>query len=135
MEREYEVTSINYKRGMTSINYYRVTVDRKTSYYTKYEELDNGYAKVMKNGKWAILTPCGKMLGKKEYAKIYEFYEDMIRVKKNSKYGYINRNSERIIDCIYEKAGDFKNGVAEVLYKGNKYKINKLGRLLDTNLI
>jgi len=46
------------------------------------------------------------------------FYENRMRVKKDSKFGYIDTAGALIVDAIYESAGDYKNGVATAMKDG-----------------
>lgn len=48
------------------------------------------------------------------YDRLYNFHEGMALVKKNEKYGFINKLGEEIIPCIYDDAEDFNNGLAIV---------------------
>lgn len=131
MRRNYGLIRTKYKRGETCVKYYRVIVKGKDSYYTKYEELDNGFAKVMKNGKWGILNPNGTVWGRMEYSKIPgEFHEDMIRVEKDNKVGFADRESGRFIECIFDEAYDFENGYAKVVYKQRECYINRVGKII-----
>lgn len=128
----YYLTQIRYRRAGKIIEYFRVDVNGKTTYYTKYEEIGDGYAKVMKNGKWGILSPCGNVWGRTEFSKIGDsFSENMIRVYQNGKVGYADRETGRFIGCIFDSAEDFKDGTAKVCYKGNKRTINTVGKFID----
>lgn len=114
------------------VNYYRVTVDGKTAYYTKYEELGYGFAKVMRNGKWGLLNPSGQVWGRIEFSKIHgKFCGGFIRVEKNGKFGYADKESGRFIGCIFDYAEDFVNGRATVKYKGKMRVINAVGKFVD----
>lgn len=120
------------KYSVVPVRYYRIIVDGKTRYYTKYKELGKGYAAVMKNGNWGILTPEGNIWGRMEYSYIYpEFSENMIRVEKNGKYGYADIETGRFIDCIFERARDFHDGKAQVKYHGEDRTINSVGKFID----
>ena len=123
MEKKYEVVPVSL---------YKVTVNGTVTYYSQFVEMSDGYAKVMKNGKWGILTPCGNILGKIEYSEIYDFCDDIARVVKNGKYGYVDRKREKVItDCIYDKATNFKYGLADVIINKKKRRINILGKYID----
>lgn len=123
MEKKYEVVPVKF---------YRVTVNGKVIYYAHYIEMGNGYAKVMKNGKWGILNPYGNILGRIEYSEIFDPREDVARVMRDGKYGYIDIKKNRIIcDCIYDKAFDFEHGIARVVERGKIRRINILGIYVD----
>lgn len=120
------------KYSVLPVTCYRVSVKGKVSHYAKYKELGEGYAAVMNNGKWGILTPYGNIWGKMEYSYIYpEFSENMIRVEKNGKYGYADKETGRFIDCIFEYADDFHDGKAKVKYQGEYRMINTVGKFID----
>ncbi|GEM_PF-2103496 len=55
---------------------------------------------------------------------------DLLLVKKNNKYGYINLEGEVIIPIQYEKALTFKEGYASVLLNGEKLIIDKSGKVI-----
>lgn len=123
MERMYSVIPVTY---------YRVTANGKTSYYSKYEELDQGFARVMKNGKWGILTPQGNVWGRMEFSKIHDkFCDGLIRVEKEGKFGYADRETGRFIECVFDKAADFNNGIAKVKFGGSERIINSIGKFVD----
>ena len=50
----------------------------------------------------------------------WQFREDRCRVKKNGKFGYINKAGATVIDFKYKDAGNFSDGVAPVRL-GNKW--------------
>ena len=132
LKNGYYLTHIRYTRGDKIIEYFSVDVHNRRVYYTKYEELDDGYAKVMKNGKWGILTPQGTIWGSLEFTSIAStFSEDMIRVSKNGKFGYADKATGRFIGCIFDSAENFNGGKANVLYKGRKCVINTCGKIIN----
>ena len=128
----YELTQIRYKRDGKIIEYFRVDVNGKVTYYTKYVEIGDGFAKVLKNGKWGILNPYGNIWGRTEFSGIGDkFSEDMIRVYQKGKVGYADRETGRFISCTFDSGEDFKNGVAKVQYKGKERIINTVGKFVD----
>ena len=132
MNDKYYLTRIRYRRKGKIIEYYRIDVNNKRVYYSKYEELDDGFAKVMKNGRWGILTPQGNVWGALEFSNIASsFSEDMIRVSKNGKIGYADKATGRFINCIFDSAEDFNGGEAKVVYNGQKRIINFSGKFID----
>jgi len=117
---------------VVQVTYYRVRAHGKTRYYTKYKELGEGYAAVMRNGKWGILTPNGNIWGRIEYSYIHMgIVENMIRVEKNGKYGYADIETGRFINCIFDYAYDFHDGKAKVRYKDEYRTINTAGKFID----
>ena len=132
MCKRYNLTQVRYKRAGKIIEYFRVEVNRKVSYYTEYQEIGDGYAKVMKNGKWGIITPDGNIWGKMEFSKIgNRFCENFVKVYKNNKVGFADKETGRFIECIYESAEDFALSTAKVQYKGRVRTINALGQFVD----
>jgi len=112
--------------------YYRITVGEKATLYSQYEELDDEFAKVMKDGKWGILNPNGTVWGKIEFTRIHDGFNDgFIRVEKDGKYGYADKETGRFIDCVFDYAEDFCNGVANVRYNGEERIINFVGKFVD----
>ena len=131
MEKKYYVTPIRYKKSGKTVEYYRIDGNNKTVYYTKYEELDGGFAKVMKYDRWGILNPSGIIWGMREFDSIADdFSEDIIRVYKNGKVGYADRSTGRFIGCVFDSGEDFKNGVAKVCYNGKECTINSIGKIV-----
>lgn len=64
----------------------------------------------------------------------YYFCENLVRVKLYGKWGYLNRKGDVVIPMIYDDAGNFKNGVAEVMRDGESYVIDTKGQeRLDTS--
>lgn len=123
MEKRYQVVPVRV---------FRVSVNGKVNYYTHFIELGDDYAKVMSNGKWGILTPSGNIWGEIEYDEIFNFSEDIIRVKKGEKFGYLDRKTGRVISrCVYDKAFDFNNGIAKVFIEGKYRHINVIGKFID----
>ena len=120
------------KYSVVPVTVYRVSMKGKKRYYTKYKDLGDGYAAVMKKGKWGILTPEGNIWGRMEYSYIYAgFSENMLRVEKNGKYGYADKEAGRFIDCIFDHADDFHDGKAKVKYQGEYRVINTVGKFID----
>ena len=58
------------------------------------------------------------------------FHEGLARVKKNGKYGYINKEGEEVIKCQYDDASNFHEGLAAVKKNEKKYYIDNLGNEL-----
>lgn len=120
------------KYSVIPVTCYQVKVKGKISHYAKYKELGQGYAAVMKNGKWGILTPDGNIWGRIEYSYIHMgIIENMIRVEKNGKYGYADIETGRFINCIFDYAYDFHDGKAKVSYKDEYRIINTVGKFVE----
>ncbi len=65
---------------------------------------------------------------KKTYDEQGDFYEGLAWVKKDGKYGYIDKTGKEVIPCIYEGAGDFSEGLAAVKQDDKWGFIDKTGK-------
>ena len=61
----------------------------------------------------------------------YYFCEDLVRVKLYGKWGYLDRKGDVAIPVIYDEAGNFKNGKAEVRLDTDRFYIDVNGRRLN----
>ncbi|EHO67827.1 WG repeat-containing protein [Segatella maculosa] len=57
------------------------------------------------------------------------FHQGIAIVKRNGKYGAIMVGGKEIVPSIYDALTEFKDGVAEVEYKGEKRKVNLSGQI------
>ena len=70
----------------------------------------------------------GKLLKEKGYEAIEDFHEGLAKVKKDGKWGYINKEGREVIPCKYNSVEYFSEGLAMV-WKDRKWGyINKEGR-------
>ena len=110
---------INYK--IESVIYYRITINGKTEDYLAehFEELEGGFLKVFKNGKWQIIDPEGHTVCAATWLTVYECKEGMIRVysKDVNKFTFINTKNATCWPFIFDNAEDFKDGYAKVTTK------------------
>ena len=58
----------------------------------------------------------------------YYFCEDLVRVKLYDRWGYLDRNGDVVIPLIYDEAGNFKDGKAEVVLDGERFFIDGKGQ-------
>ena len=56
----------------------------------------------------------GKLLKEKGYEAIEDFHEGLAKVKKDGKWGYINKEGREVIPCKYDSASDFREGLVFV---------------------
>lgn len=68
-----------------------------------------------------------KLLFPFQYEDAFRFKEGLAPVKKNGKWGYIDKSGDVIIRYQYEYASDFLNGKANVRLNGKMIKIDKSG--------
>lgn len=55
----------------------------------------------------------------------------MVRVKLNGKWGYLDRTGDVVIPMIYDDAGNFKNGKAEVQLNADRFCIDVKGKRIE----
>lgn len=67
--------------------------------------------------------------GFEEYDITRQFYEGLLasRSKITRKWGFVNKNGKKIIQCIYDDVCDFFNGFVKVEFHGKDGYINKSG--------
>ena len=63
----------------------------------------------------------------------YGFYEECAPVKKNGKWGYIDKQGNVVIDYIFDKATPLCDGKAWVIYQGKTGRLN-IKDMLDNNI-
>ena len=61
-----------------------------------------------------------------------DFQEGMACVKKNGKYGFINKKGKLVVNAIYDNAFSYENGLAYVAKGSNAYFIDKTGKKVIT---
>jgi hypothetical protein len=66
-----------------------------------------------------------------EFDETKDFSEDLAAVKKNGKWGYIDKKGNVIINFMYEKAGSFINGSANVTLNGKQGYIDHDGKFYE----
>lgn len=66
------------------------------------------------------------------YTDVFFAKNDIIRIQKGKKFGYVDRKLKPVTPAEYEKAGDFENNVAVVSKGGTAMLINKSGKPLFT---
>ncbi|TAF35775.1 MAG: WG repeat-containing protein [Cytophagales bacterium] len=95
-----------------------------------YADVESGYTKVMRNGKWAIMDYKARLVTEFAFEDIELFSNGLAKVKYKEKYGFINNKADVVIPFLYDEASSFKNGAAFV--KINKFwgVINKEGKIL-----
>lgn len=87
---------------------------------------NNGIAAVKENNYWHFINRQGQSISK-FYDEINELTEDVYVVKKEGKYGTLDPFGQVIIEPKFDKLGDFKNGFAYYVDKGNYGFVSKIG--------
>ncbi|MBX3164418.1 MAG: WG repeat-containing protein [Bacteroidetes bacterium] len=103
---------------------YEYAREKPTDYYT------NGKLfKLLKQGKQAFVNPNGHIeINFGTYDEINFASENLIRVKKNGKYGFLDRKLTVAIPYKYQLAQDFKDSLAIVSFNGKNVLINTSGK-------
>ena len=88
---------------------------------------EQGYACVMKDGKWGVMNASGKLVLPTEYEFVhgdaYEgFFDGLLRIMQKGKYGFADMDGNVVIPLEYDWVSDFTNGYAGV-NKDKKYGI------------
>lgn len=111
----------------------------------KYEELSRGQYDIV-NGKWNVFNSKSEKITKEDFDFINVMHENLMLVNKGGsirenagvlectggKFGFLDKNGNLVIPCIYDAATDFKDGVAQVTENGvSKIIVNPLS---GTNL-
>lgn len=85
--------------------------------------------KNVRNGKWGWTDLHGNTIVEPRYRNQFHpyFLEGLAQVKWRGRFGYANQAGDIVIPFKYDWAGGFKDGVATVQLKGEKFHINKSG--------
>ena len=122
MKREY---------GVIEVTHYRVLVKGQTFYYTKFIDIGDGYAKVMKNDRWGVLDPKGNRICPVAYKALGDLVNGMMTVYDGYRYGYFSKETGKVLPCIFEVAYPFEGDRAKVIYNGETKMINNNGDFID----
>ncbi|MES2132183.1 MAG: WG repeat-containing protein [Bacteroidota bacterium] len=97
-------------------------------YYTNGKQF-----KLIEEGEVALADVNGRFSIKfGTYTDVFFAKNDIIRIQKGKKFGYVDRKLKPITPAEYEKADDFENNVAIVLKGEAAQLINKSGKVLFT---
>jgi len=112
---------------ITSLSYdFDMTLNPK--YYT-----DGRYYKLIVKGKIALIDGNGRYsINFGSYTDLHFAQCDMIRVKKNNKFGFMDRKLKEITPFVFDEATDFSNNRAIVRNDINSSIIDKNGKLIYT---
>lgn len=81
---------------------------------------------------YQFYTLKGKQIGD-SYEQAYGFYEGLAPVKKDGKWGYINKKGKLVVDCVFDKATPITDGKAWVTYNGRTGRLN-IQNMIDQKL-
>lgn len=131
-----------------NINTFRIysKFENKSNVYFEYSGIGNmndRYVQVSKDSKWGIfdLNNYSELIPCKYYENIGQFYmesgigkqfmfnehNNLALVDYEHKYGFINKQNVKIIDCKYDLAHPFKNGFCRVMVNDKWQFLNKRG--------
>ncbi len=88
------------------------------------------WAVKQKNNKWGIIKSNGDIVSTCIYDDVIsiamgaEDQEELIAVRINNKFGYINLDGTEVIPVEYDRISPFNNGKAEVTQNGETFFIN-----------
>lgn len=89
-----------------------------------------------KDGKWGLLSETGEILIEPVYEAMTTFSNHLALIKKNKKYGYIDDTGQLVIgfddgEPFLDSAKTFKDGLAEVSLKNEKYYVDYMGHFFE----
>ena len=65
---------------------------------------------------------------KQTFQIVGEFKDDLARINKFGKFGFIDKNGVQVIECKFDDANDFYNGFAKVKVNGKWFEIDSIGK-------
>jgi hypothetical protein len=86
----------------------------------------NGIAPVKQNNRWFFINRQGQSISK-FYDEINELSDNVYVVKAGDKYGALDHFGQTILEPKFDKLGDFKNGYAYYMEKGNYGFVSREG--------
>ena len=81
----------------------------------------------LKKGKWSLYDIHGTRKSVFEYQEMLPINEGRIAIRKNDKYGFINRRGEEVIYPVFDSASTFADGKSVVTFHGEFGIIDKNG--------
>lgn len=96
------------------------------AYYTNGKQF-----KLIEEDEVALMDANGRIsIPSGTYTDVFFAKDDVIRIQKGKKYGYVDRRLKALTPVEYEKAGDFENNAALVTKAGTAQLINRTGKTL-----
>lgn len=110
---------------LTSISF-RYIKEKPVQYYT------NGFVfKLIKKNQEALMDENGSLIIKfGEYDEFNFLANELMRVRKDTKYGYLNKQNQIALPFIYDKATDFMDSLATVKINDTYFLINNFGEII-----
>ncbi|MEQ8925224.1 MAG: WG repeat-containing protein [Fulvivirga sp.] len=81
----------------------------------------------LKDGYWSIYDQYGVKKSNQNYQAIGKQYGNYFAIKKNNKWGFLNREGQEVIHCVYDEVGDIDHGKVTVKFHGQYGILNKHG--------
>ncbi len=98
------------------------------SSYDKYWEIDDGFYRVMSEGKIGLVNSMGDIIIPCENDQVWNLQDNGdIKVLKNGKLGIYNTNGDILIPVIYDMIWGFEDGKARVMRDGKIGYVNRFG--------
>ena len=98
-------------------------------------DFSEGYAGIIQ---WRVARFIGSELGmtmaSEDYEHLGQFIDGLAFVKRNGKYGYIDKSFKEVIPCIYDTAWNFNKGLAMVSLANKSYLIDRCGNEINGSL-
>lgn len=87
--------------------------------------------KLLKKNKQALMDMNGRItIDYDTYEEVNFAHENMIRIKRNGKYGFVDRKLNLVIPCKYNSATDFNEGLSICVLKQETFLINTKGETI-----
>lgn len=96
-------------------------------------QFDQNYIYGRKNKKWHIYNKFGSSLSIKSFDGLIPGSNNLIPVKKNNYWGYVDHSGSLAISVKYDQAGRFEGNMAEVDYLGSRRIINQFGEFIGAS--
>lgn len=123
------------KRGQTWGFINKTGMER--SFYPEHiiTDFSEGYAGIRQ---WRVAcfisSAHGMTIASEDYEHLGQFTDGLAFVKRNGKYGYIDKSFKEVIPCIYDTAWNFNKGLAMVSLGNKSYLIDRCGNEINGSL-
>lgn len=100
-------------------------------YFDSVIDISQGLYKVKRQNKWNLINDANKLLLPVEVDEVGEFSENLLRIKCENGWYYLDTNLNRIDDKYFLLASDFRGGEAIVIYEGQLKKLTNNFQMRD----